>query len=68
MKQKTITYPALTKKDILVLKGSPAAKMMKGYESFTSSQLEEWVYYNQVNNSKEHYLFKDEHLVNWEKE
>jgi hypothetical protein len=68
MKQKELNLPAFTKKDIIVLRGHPAAKMMKSCSNSASAQSEEWVYYNLNTNSKDRYLFKNERLSGWIKE
>lgn len=68
MKIKLSNYPSFTKKDIVTLRGYPAAKIMKGCLKPTSAPTEEWIYYHLKTNYKEHYLFKDEQLIEWKEE
>lgn len=57
--------PPLTPGDILALKGNPLAKKIELLKNSFSQTLEEWVYYNIVDRTKESYRFKNGKLINY---
>jgi len=59
--------PPLTKDDIFALRGKPVAKKVETSGNDASFSLEEWIYYNIPINTKEHYFFKNGHLIGWGK-
>jgi hypothetical protein len=60
-----LNYPALSQDDILTLKGQPVTKMINPNQRKNALDLEEWIYYNMPNKTKECYRFKNGNLVNY---
>jgi hypothetical protein len=62
-----LSYPPLTPDDIITLKGQPITKKISPNRA-VSATLEEWIYYNMINQTKERYIFKNNKLVNYRTE
>jgi hypothetical protein len=59
------TCPPLTPGDILTLRGQPVTKLVNPNNRKNALDLEEWVYYNMPDKTKECYRFNNGILVNY---
>ena len=67
MKTKT-AYPLLTPDDILTLRGNPMAKRVEPLKNSFNPAIEEWIYYNVPDKTKECYQFKNGKLAGYKTE
>ena len=59
--------PPLTPDDILALRGQPMAKIIEPLKGSFNPAMEEWIYYNIKEKSKEIYLFRNNKLMNYQR-
>jgi len=58
-------FPLLTSDDIRTLKGEPMGKRFELIRNSPLEEIEEWIYYNMCDKSKECYLFRNGKLIKY---